>query len=84
MVTMGARVKLKKSVFNDNTFKPLLEKQILDLGFTPRNNVACSNPACEAPLGVNCVGLVKQGNLTFLVSTCRECEAVFGNHVNKM
>lgn len=84
MVTMGARVKMKKSVFNDETFKPMLESEILELGFTPRNNLACSNSLCEAPMGVNSMGLVKQGKITFLISACRECESVFGNMVNKV
>lgn len=79
---MGAKVKLKQSVFKDKTYEPLLEQQILALGFNPRNNTTCSNPICQAPLGVNAVGLVKQGKTTFLVSTCRECEFVFGNAVN--
>ena len=81
MVTLGVKVKLKPSVFKDKTYEPLLEPQILTLGFTLRNNMPCINPLCEAPLGVNAMGLVKQGKATFLVSACRECEFVFGNSV---
>lgn len=79
MMALGAKVKLKPSVFRDKSFEPLLEAQIKTLGYTPRNNTPCSE--CSAPLGVNVVGLVKQGKITFLVSTCRECEAVFGNTI---
>lgn len=79
MLALGAKVKLKPSVFRDKSFEPLLEPQIKALGYNPRNNTPCSE--CSAPLGVNAAGLVKQGKITFLVSNCRECDAVFGNTV---
>jgi len=79
MVALGAKVKLKSSVFRDKSFEPLLEPQIKALGYTPRNNTSCSE--CSAPLGVNTVGIVKPSKITFLVSTCRECDAVFGNTI---
>lgn len=83
MISIGTRVKLKQSVFNDKTYEPLQEKQILAIGFSPRNNVPCTNSMCEAPLGVNAVGLVELGksHSIFLVSICRECDSVFGNSV---
>ena len=81
MISVGARVKLKPSVFRDKTYEPLQEKQILALGFSPRNNTPCTQSPCEAPLGVNVMGIVKQGNTTLIVSICRECETVFGNSI---